>query len=89
MTTTLTLLKKGKTYLSTKENQKGIENHINIAFHLEVAAKHHMAAAKYHESGDHDKAAHSTFRAQGHLSLADEAHREDIKRHSLNKQALN
>jgi hypothetical protein len=43
-----------------------------------------MEAAKYHEIGDDEKAAFSTIKAQGHVSLGSEAQREDVKYHALN-----
>lgn len=58
------------------ENQKGIENHKRAASHLQEAAKHH-------ENGDEEKAAHSTLKAQGYHSLATEAQREDVRHHAL------
>lgn len=66
------------------ENQKGIENHKKTALHLQEAAKHHLEAAKHHEEGNHEKAAKSTVTAQGYLSLAAEAQKEDVKHHALN-----
>lgn len=66
------------------ENQKGIENHKKTADLLEGAARHHREAARYHNEGDHDKAAQSTIMAQGYLSLAIDTQREDIKHHALN-----
>lgn len=45
------------------ENKKGIENHLKAAKHLEEAAKNHKRAAKYHEAGNHEKAAQSTIAA--------------------------
>jgi hypothetical protein len=64
------------------ENRKGIENHKTIATHLEAAAKNHLEAAKHHEEENHDKAAKSTIVAQGHLTIASEAQREDAKQHT-------
>ncbi len=84
MTTTTTSNKTEKTNVSPVENKKGIENHKKTAAALEAAAKHHLDAAKYHETGEHEKAALSTIKAQGHLSLATEAQREDVKNHALN-----
>ncbi|MDZ4757941.1 MAG: hypothetical protein SGJ10_07370 [Bacteroidota bacterium] len=69
---------------SSNENQKGIENHKKIASHLEAAAQHHLAAAKHHEDGEHDKAAQSTIKAQGHFTLARDAQKEDVRHHALN-----
>ena len=39
------------------ENEKGIENHKKAAKHLTEAANNHIQAAKYHQSGNHAKAA--------------------------------
>lgn len=59
-----------------------VENHKKIATHLETAAKHHLDAAKHHEADNHEKAALSTVKAQGHLALAKEAQKEDVKNHA-------
>lgn len=85
MTTTTDLIKTEKPSFSPAENQKGIENHKKTATHLESAAKHHHEAAKHHEDGNHEKAAQSTIKAQGHVTLATEAQREDVKHHALYK----
>ena len=55
-----------------------------VAEYLQEAAKHHIESAKHHEAGDDEKVAFSTIKAQGHLSLASEALREDLKHHALN-----
>lgn len=68
--------------IPTVENKKGIENHRKIAKHLEEASKHHLDAAKHHEASNHDKAAASTLKAQGHTCLATELQREDAKHHA-------
>jgi hypothetical protein len=77
-------IKSVKVHLSPAENQKGIDNHRRIATHLEAAARHHLNAAKYHESGDHEKAAHSTIMAIGFHRMAGDAQREDVPHHALN-----
>ncbi len=64
-----------------KENQKGIDNHKKAAAHFEAAAKSHLEAAKYHESGQHEEAAKCTIEAHGHASAANEAQNEDAKHH--------
>jgi hypothetical protein len=69
--------------VNTPENYKGIENHRKSAVHLEKAARLHLDAAKHHESGDHGKAAESTIAAQGHVLIATEAQREDVRHHAL------
>ena len=84
MTTTATPTKEEKTSVSQAENQKGIENHKKIATHLQKAAEHHLEAAKHHENEEHENAAKSTIAAQGHVALATEAQREDVKKHALN-----
>jgi len=84
MATTATPIKAEKTNVSTAENKKDVENHKKIATHLQSAAKFQLEAAKYHEEGNHEKAAKSTITAQGHLALANEAQREDVKYHALN-----
>jgi hypothetical protein len=75
-------VKAEKTTISPAENQKGIENHKTAAKHHEEAAKHHIEAAKQHEAGNHEKAAESTVKAQGHSSLANDAQKEDVKHHA-------
>ncbi|HWY35626.1 MAG TPA: hypothetical protein VNX68_13345 [Nitrosopumilaceae archaeon] len=80
--------KENKTQEVTKytsaENAKGIENHKKAAKHFQDAAKFHLEAAKYHEEGNHEKASHSTIKAHGHVILASEAQREDLKHHAIN-----
>jgi hypothetical protein len=83
MSTTTTPVKAEKVKASPAENQKGIENHKEIAAHLQEASKHHLDAAKHHEEGNHEKAAESTVKAQGHTSLAHEGQKEDAKHHAL------
>lgn len=65
-------------------NQKGIENHKQIATHFKAAAKHHLDAAKHHEDGNHQKAAKSTIAAHGHASLAEKGQKRDVRHHVLN-----
>jgi len=76
-----------KTLVSPAENQKNIEAHKKAATHLEAAAKHQTEAAEHHEQGNHENAAQSTIKANGHLSLAKEALREDAKQHALSTPA--
>jgi hypothetical protein len=64
------------------ENQKGIDNHMRAAAHFEAAARSHKDAAKFHELGDHEKAAKSTVEAHGHSCVANEAQKEDVKHHT-------
>lgn len=68
--------------LSPEENLKNIENHRKVSTHLDDASKHHIDAAKHHEAGNHEKAAQSTIVANGHLLLANEAQKEDVKHHA-------
>ena len=75
--------KEEKKIISPVDKQKNVENHKMIATHLETAAKHHVDAAKHHEADNHEKAALSTVKAQGHLALANEAQREDVKNHAI------
>lgn len=65
------------------EHQKGIENHKKAALHYVAASKSHLAAARHHRDGNHDKAAKSTIEAHGHVSLGNEAQNEDAKHHVL------
>ena len=74
--------KEEKKIISPVDKQKNVENHKMIATHLETAAKHHVDAAKHHEADNHEKAALSTVKAQGHLALANEAQKEDVKNHA-------
>lgn len=64
---------------STIENAKIVEYHKKIASHLEEAAKKHRKAAKFHGSGDHDKACSSLVNAHSHLVLAAEVQTEMLK----------
>lgn len=72
------------TIIPSTENQKGIENHKKIASHYQAAAKQHLQAAKYHEGGNHEKAAQSTMTAYGHVSLAKKAQKQDVRHHAEN-----
>jgi hypothetical protein len=69
---------------SSVENNKGIENHKSAAIHHQEAAKHHLEAINHHEKGNHEKAAQSTIRANGHSSLANDHQKEDAKHHAIN-----
>ena len=83
MTNIATPIKKEKHNQTPAENKKGIENHKLAATHLQAAAQNHLDAAKHHEEGNHEKAAHSTIKAQGNLCLAGDAQREDAKHHAM------
>lgn len=63
-----------------------IEKHKKAATHLEEAAKHHHEAAKHHEAGDHDKAHHSTVKANGHSAHAAEMDKEILKHHVIDQK---
>jgi len=82
MAITTTPQKDEKKITSPADKQKNVDNHKKIATHLETAAKHHEDAAKHHETDSHEKAALSTVKAQGHLLLANEAHKEVVKNHA-------
>ena len=62
-----------------------IDNHKKTVSHLEAAAKSHTEAIKHHEEEHEEKAAKSTITAHGHLSLANDAHKEISKQHASNK----
>jgi hypothetical protein len=85
MSTKETPVKEEKTNLSPADKQKGIENHKTAAKHHEEAAKHHHDAAKHHEEGNHDKAAASAVKANGHQLLANDAQEESAKFHATKK----
>ncbi len=77
---------KKETPLFTPEASKiAVENHKKTVTHLEAAAKSHTEAIKHHEEKNEEKAAKSTIVAHGHLSLANDAHKEISKQHALNK----
>jgi len=65
--------------------KKGIENHKQAAVHHQEAAKHHLDAAKHHEEGNDDKAHKSAILANGHSSMANDCHKEDVKQHAMSK----
>ena len=79
-----TPIKKEQSTTPTAETKKGIDNHVQAAKHLEEASKFHLEAAKHHEAGNHEKAAASTIKAQGHTCLASDCQKEDTKHHALN-----
>ncbi|MFT6333497.1 MAG: hypothetical protein ACI86M_000641 [Saprospiraceae bacterium] len=66
------------------ENQKGIENHKKIARHYQAASKYHLQSAKHHEAGNHQKAEETTMAAYGHVSIAENAQRKDVRHHVKN-----
>ncbi|OYU82791.1 MAG: hypothetical protein CFE24_14185 [Flavobacterium sp. BFFFF2] len=67
---------------SKAEMQKGIDNHKKAAAHFESAAKSHLAAAKHHEDGHHEKAAKCTVDAHGHACMGKDAQTQDVKHHA-------
>ena len=66
----------------TASGSMSIENHKLAATHHQEAAKHHLDAVRHHEEGNHEKAAESTVKANGHSSLADDHQKEDAKHHA-------
>lgn len=84
MSNTQTATKKEQSSFSPSENKKAIENHKKTATHLEAAAKNHLDAAKHYEDENQNKAAKSTITAQGHMALANDAHKDVLKQHALN-----
>jgi len=85
MSTKESPVKDEKTNLSPADNQKVIENHKTAAKHHEEAGKHHRDAAKHYEDGNHDKAAQSAVKANGHQLLAKDAQEEGAKTHAGKK----
>lgn len=75
---------KSQPFNPNAENLKEIKNHRIAATHLEAAARSHFEAATYHEEGSHEKAAHSTITAIGHVNLAKKAQKANITKHALN-----
>jgi hypothetical protein len=61
-------------------SQKGVDHHLKAAELLEHAAKHQRMAAKFHGTGDFDKAAHHAMVSHGHLVHAME-HVEEASKH--------
>jgi len=67
---------------NNKAYKKTIENHKQAAAHHMEAAKHHLDAVKHYETGNHEKAAHSTVLAYGHHAIAGEFLNDDAKHHA-------
>ena len=69
---------------ATKEDvyKKTADNHKQAAFHHIEAAKHHEEAVKYYEAGKYEKAAHSSFLAYGHHTIAGGFISDDAKYHA-------
>ncbi len=82
MATTTTPQKEEKKTTFPIDKQKNVDNHKKIATHLGTAAKHLEDAAKHHQADNHEKAALSTVKSQGHLLLANEAQKENAKNHA-------
>lgn len=61
------------------KNLKGINSYKKAAKHLQIAANHHLDAAKLHEDGFHQKGAQSTLMAFGHLNHAKKAQKKGVK----------
>jgi hypothetical protein len=61
-------------------SQKGVDHHLKAAELLEHAAKHQRSAAKYHATGEFEKAAHHAMISHGHLVHAIE-HVEGASKH--------
>lgn len=68
---------------SPEEKQKQITLHKEIAKHLQTSAQFHLAAARYNEEDNAEKAVKSNGSAQEHLVLANEAQKENIKQYAL------
>ncbi|MDI9340941.1 MAG: hypothetical protein QM534_10270 [Sediminibacterium sp.] len=66
------------------EEAKNVANHRKTAAHLEIAARHHLEAAKHHEDGQLEKASQATLKALGHTAIANDIQRTDAKYHALN-----
>ena len=49
----------------TKYKNEGAEHHTDAAAYFELAAKHHIEAAKSYEEGNYEKAAHHAISARG------------------------
>ena len=69
--------------------KKTIENHQQAAAHHTEAAKHNLDAAKHYESGDHEKAAHSSLLAHGHHAIAGQFLNDDAKHHAQSLKETN
>jgi hypothetical protein len=71
-------------------SQKGVDHHLKAAELLEHAAKHQRSAAKFHGSGEFDKAAHHALVSHGHLIHANEhieaAHKHHAESHDSHEQ---
>ena len=61
------------------DTKKHVDHHKKAAAHHEEAAKHHHEAAKHIETGNHEKAAVSAVKANGHCIVANEHHKSIAK----------
>jgi|GEM_PF-913216 len=77
-----TQLKKETATFPVASSKSDIENHKLAAIHHTEAAKYHLEAAKHHEEGNHEKAAATTIKANGHSILAQDCQKEDVRQHA-------
>lgn len=82
MSTTNTFPNTEKKPITAADNQKRVDSHKKTAEHLSNASKSHLEAAKHHENGEHEKAAHSTVKAHGHHTMARDLQKEDARLHA-------
>ncbi len=87
MSTTSTPIKKEEPTKTPMDKSALVDNHKKAASHLEEAAKNHHDAAKHHQDGNWEKASASTLKANGHVAIAKDAQREDLKQHAMNHKA--
>ena len=74
---------------NTETLKTTIENQRQAAAHHAEAAKHSMDAVKHYESGDREKAAHSTLLAHGHHAIAGQFLNDDAKHHAQTLKETN
>jgi uncharacterized Ntn-hydrolase superfamily protein len=78
MRTTSTTSEAENMDLSLTEKQEGIENHKQIAEHLQAASINHFKAATHLKAGDYEKAAQCAMSAKGYLDLASQIKVDDM-----------
>ena len=61
---------------------EGAEHHKEAATWFELAAKHHIEAAKYHEEGNYEEAAHHAIAARGNQLKGEQASDRAAEYHS-------
>ena len=83
MNTVATPVKNASGNGALTDNKKTAANHITAATHHEEAAKHLHEAATHHEAGNAEKAAACTLKANGHLCMANDHHKEIAKAHAI------